>query len=112
MPKGTPPEGAEDIDEALGAVLLEKINAEGEVGELIGENEYRAGENKKSVTKKDIHYYLFEVSNPDEIKLNKERKGLNNLKWFSVKNFKKVDKYDDMAEILESGLEKILAMKK
>jgi N utilization substance protein B len=80
LPKGTAPSNAEDIQDALSAVLKEKVNVEGKVGLAIGENEYKAGENKKEVTKKDIYYYLFEVANPNDVKLNKERKGLNNLK--------------------------------
>ena len=109
--KWTLPKGTKENKRTLGDILKEKINAEGKMGEEIGKNEYRSGSTKTEVVKKDIFYFLFEVSNPDQIKVDKENKGLNNAKWFTLSDFEKVEKYDDMQEIIKTGIEKVLAKK-
>ncbi len=107
LPKGTKEEG-----KTLEDILKEKINAEGKTGEKIGENKYRASSNKKEVTQKSISYFVFEVSNPDNLKVNENIKGLNNLKWFNLLDFKMVEKYDDMSDIIEKGISTIVNLAK
>lgn len=112
LPKGSFDNSLKSIEGNLEMIMKEKLNAEGIVEERLGENKYRAGENKKEIISKSISYYLFNITNPNEVKLNKERKGLNNLKWISLKKFKEIDKYDDLEKVFEKGIKLILEKKK
>ncbi len=104
LPKGSY-ENENELEKSLVEILKTKLNVEGKMEEEIGNNKYLAGLNPLKAISKDLKYYLFQVSNPDKIKLNKERKGLNNLKWFPLEKIDGVDKYEDMSEIFKTGLE-------
>ncbi len=110
LPKGTAEGNNKNEEISLENVLKEKLNIEGQVGEKIGENEYRSGSTKTEVNKKFISYYVFEVTNPNEIKVNENNKGLNNAKWFNLENFNQVEKYDDMKEIINKGVSVVTSL--
>ncbi len=110
MPKGTPEEFLEG-DESLAAIIKDKTNLSGAVKEKIGENIYKADEDKDKILNKDIEYFLFEVSNPDNHKIPKENKGIKDFAWFDIDKIPKDKIYKDALFIIEKGLD-ILKNKK
>jgi len=102
--KWTLPKGTKEAKKGLEDILKEKINAEGKIGVEIGKNEYRSGSTKTEINKKDISYYVFEVTNPEKVKVDKTNKGLNNVKWFTLSDFNEIEKYDHMKDIIEKGI--------
>lgn len=107
LPKGSVEGDFENPKEALVDILKRKINMQGSVLEKIGENSYSAGTDDEYRIEKGIDYYLFELSNPEELKIMNNHKGLNNVACFSLEDFQKAPKYDDMKKIFISGLKEI-----
>ena len=103
LPKGSIKEVAKNEEEAVRKIAKEKLNAEGNLKETIGSNTYSAGiVNDKKVIK-TIRYFLFEVSNPKEIKLNKKLEGLTEFKFFDIDEADNLDTYDDIKEMLKKS---------
>lgn len=107
LPKGSVEEDFDNINDALNSVLGNKLNIKGQTGEMIGKNEYSSVKDTRNIVKKDIVYFVFEVTNPDEVKVNRKSEGLNNVKWFSEDNLEKVETYDDLKELIGKGVEMI-----
>lgn len=105
LPKGSVEEDFDNINDALNSVLGNKLNIKGQTGEMIGKNEYSSVKDTRNIVKKDIVYFVFEVTNPDEVKVNRKSEGLNNVKWFSEENLSEVDTYDDLRELIKKGVE-------
>ncbi|MFH0846242.1 MAG: transcription antitermination factor NusB [Patescibacteria group bacterium] len=75
--------------------------------EEIGGNEYIAFHIEDGHIRKKINYYLAK-SNFQELILEvdlQEKKGIDEIKWFSLDEIEKLDLYDDMKEIIKKGLE-------
>lgn len=105
LPKGSVEQDFDNVNDALNSVLGSKINARGKTGDVIGKNEYSSVKDTRNIVKKDIAYFIFEVENPDEVKVNVKNAGLNNVKWFSEENLSEVDTYDDLRELIKKGVE-------
>ncbi|PID83452.1 transcription antitermination factor NusB [Candidatus Campbellbacteria bacterium] len=107
LPKGSVEQDFDNINDALNSILKSKVNVEGKAGDIIGKNEYSSLKDVRNIVKKDIVYFIFEVSNPGETEVKQKNGGLNNVKWFTEENLKKAQTYEDLEEIIQKGVELI-----
>jgi len=98
----TPEDGAtRKVKEEIGLDI--KINKE------LGSNDYLASDPERGKVKKIVSYFLAETED-NELKL-KETGGLDDLKWFELKDIADLNMYDDIREIMAKAI-KMLTNKK
>ena len=103
----TLPKGRIDATEGEEAGAKRKIEAEigipVEIIEKIGENEYIANKPEAGKVVKHVSYYVAKASH---IPLNLEKKtGLDDAKWFDVKNIEELRMYDDIKPLIARALD-------
>jgi N utilization substance protein B len=101
LSKGHPEPGEEDT-KALARIVQEELCLSGEVLAQIGGNQYIAADPEKGKVCKQVRYYLFKAPY-GELKL-KECGGLDDARWFSVKDVQALSMYDDVVPILTKGI--------
>lgn len=104
LPKGR-------IDESEGEEAGAKRKIEAEIGipveiiEKIGENEYIANKPEAGKVVKHVSYYVAKAAH---VQLHLEKKtGLDDAKWFNVKDIEELRMYDDIKPLIASALEKV-----
>ena len=98
-------ENEESIEKGLKRVIKEEINIEIEVLEKIGSNAYKAHPPDGPILK-EVTYLLAKTDN-DLLKL-KETEGLDQAKWFSFEEAKKLSFYPDLKQIILDGMTKAI----
>lgn len=91
-----------EISKELGLRHLKAI-------EKIGENEYLASHPEEGKIKKHVFYYLIE-SKFDDIKLE-QKGGLDDAKWFKLKDILDLNFYDDILPIVTKGVQLLANLK-
>lgn len=104
----TLPKGRIDATEGEEAGAKRKIEAEigipVEITEKIGENEYIANKPESGKVVKHVSYY---IAKAHHIPLNLEKKtGLDDAKWFDVKDIDELRMYDDIKPLITQAVEK------
>lgn len=94
-----------DIPEELKRKIMEEIGLEVEIGKEIGKNEYVASDPEKGKIKKNVIYFLALAKN-DDLKL-KQTGGLDEVKWFTMKELADLEIYDDIREILADAIKEL-----
>lgn len=89
--------------------IMEETGLDVEIGQEIGKNEYMASDPEKGKIKKIVTYFTALAKN-DEIKL-KQTGGLDDAKWFEMKDLAELKIYDDIRGIIAEAI-KILKHKK
>ena len=84
---------------------MEEIGLDVEVGKELGKNEYMASDPEKGKIKKSVTYFLALAKN-DEIKL-KQTGGLDDAKWFRMKELPELKMYDDIRGILAEAIKEL-----
>ena len=85
--------------------IAEEIGLDVEVGKELGKNEYLASDPEKGKIKKSVTCFLALAKN-DEIKL-KETGGLDDAKWFKMKELPELKMYDDIRGILAEAIKEL-----
>ena len=85
--------------------ITEEIGLDVEVGKELGKNEYMASDPEKGKIKKSVIYFLALAKN-DDIKL-KETGGLDDAKWFKMKELQELKMYDDIRGILAEAVKEL-----
>lgn len=103
----TLPKGRIDATEGEQAGAKRKIEAEigipVEITQKIGENEYIANKPEAGKVVKHVSYY---VAKANHTPLNLEKKtGLDDAKWFDVKDMEELRMYDDIKPLIAHALE-------
>lgn len=95
----------ESASEGAKREITEEIGLDVEVGKELGKNEYIASDPEKGKIKKSVVYFLASAKN-DEIKL-KQTGGLDDAKWFAMKELTELKIYDDIRGILTEALKEL-----
>lgn len=97
----------EGENEAEGAKreIMEEIGLDIDVGKEIGKNEYIASDPEKGKIKKTVTYFLASAKN-DEIKLKKTG-GLDDARWFGMKDISDLNMYEDIRGIMTKAVKMI-----
>ena len=90
-----------EIKEELGVTNLKVV-------QKIGDNEYLASDPETGPTRRHVNYFLIET--PDEELHLESSGGLDDAAWFSLKEVREVNMYDDIKPVLEEAI-KILNIK-
>lgn len=96
-----------DDDPKIGAKkgILEEIGLNVEIKEEVGKNEYIASDPERGKIRKIVTYYLAPTTDK-EIKL-KETGGLDDAKWFEMKDLADLKIYDDIRTLIANGIKLI-----
>ena len=95
----------ENASEGAKRKIAEEIGLDVEVGKELGKNEYVASDPEKGKIKKSVVYFLALAKN-DDIKL-KVTGGLDDAKWFNMKELPELKMYDDIRGILTEALKEL-----
>ncbi|KKR39280.1 MAG: N utilization substance protein B-like protein [Parcubacteria group bacterium GW2011_GWC2_40_31] len=82
--------------------VKEEIGLDIKIKKELGSNDYLASDPERGKVKKIVSYFLAETED-SELKL-KETGGLNDLKWFELKDIIDLNMYDDIREIMAKGI--------
>jgi len=104
LSKGRIEEGENAADGAK-REIMEEIGLDVEVGKELGKNEYMASDPEKGKIKKSVTYFLALAKN-DDIKL-KQTGGLDDAKWFKMKELPELKMYDDIRGILAEAIKEL-----
>lgn len=85
--------------------IFEEIGLNVEIGKEIGKNEYVASDPRKGKIKKSVIYFMAEAQD-FEIKL-KDTGGLDNAKWFEMKDLADLNIYDDIRGVLTEAIKNL-----
>ena len=95
----------EDAAKGAKRKIAEEIGLDVEIGKELGKNEYVAFDPEKGKIKKSVVYFLALAKN-DEIKL-KITGGLDDAKWFKMKELTELKMYDDIRGILTEAIKEL-----
>ena len=87
-------EDGEKASEGAKREIAEETGLDIDVGVELGKNEYIASDPERGKIKKSVTYFLASAKN-DEIKL-KQTGGLDNAKWFEMKELTELEMYEDI----------------
>ncbi len=95
-------------DEGTGTAreIKEELGIDITVKEKLGENEYVASHPEKGKIRKRVSYFLAETPY-QELKLE-QTGGLDDARWFPIRDMADLNIYDDILPLIARGVEKIL----
>ena len=102
-------ERGEDEKEATIREIKEEIGIKIKIKDKLGENEYIASDPEKGKIRKQVVYFLGE-SKYEELHLGKSG-GLDNAKWFKLKEIVDLNFYDDILPIITKAINILLRSK-
>lgn len=104
LPKGHI-QGTDSKEEEVARTIRKEIGIDAIILETLGENEYIANKPDQGKVVKHVSYYL---ATTEYKPLTLEKKGgLDEAKWFSIKEIPSLRIYDDIKSIIEKGKERI-----
>lgn len=104
LPKGRI-EGEESLIGVAKIKIAEEIGLDVDIGVRLGKNEYTASDPERGKIKKDVTYFLALAKN-EEIKL-KQTGGLDDAKWFEMKDLPNLEMYDEIRGILAEAIKEL-----
>jgi len=107
LSKGKIDEG-ESVEECAVREIKEEIGADITIGEKLGENEYVANSPELGRYRKNVSYFLAQAPY-EELKLEEEKGGLDDVQWFNIKEIADLNFYDDILPIITKGVQILLA---
>lgn len=105
LSKGGVEEG-ETVEEAAIREIKEEIDLDIEIKEKIGESEYIASHPEKGKIKKRVTFFLAE-SPYVPVTLKNDSGGLDDAKWFSIKEIAELKMYDDVTGYMATAITKL-----
>lgn len=102
-------EVGEDEKEATVREINEEIGVDIKIKEKLGSNEYIASDPEKGKIRKQVMYFLGEAKYK-ELSLGKSG-GLDNAKWFKLKEIVDLNLYDDILPIVTKAINILLGKK-
>src|SRR3989344_3168507 len=105
LSKGSLEEG-ETLEQGAKRKMKDEMNLKVEVVDSIGANEYVANDPERGHVLKRVTYVLAQADDKDGIKVG-ESGGLDDAKWFSLKEVEGLKIYQDVRHIIDKGINKI-----
>lgn len=105
LSKGKLAEGESEEDGTI-REILEEIGVPVTIKEKIGENEYIASHPEHGKMRKRVTYYLAEAPY-QPLKLEEEKGGLDDAKWFRLADVADLTMYDDMVPIITKAIQRL-----
>ena len=96
----------DDVPKGTGDKIKEELGIPVVIGEPLGDNEYIASDPEKGKIRKRVNYFLAEAKFVD-LKL-KESGGLDDAKWFKLKDILDLNIYDDILPIVTKAINILL----
>lgn len=96
----------DDVEEGTKDKLKEELGIPVKIGERLGDNEYIASDPEKGKIRKRVNYFLAEAKFVD-LKL-KESGGLDDARWFKLKDILDLNIYDDILPIVTKAINILL----
>ena len=87
--------------------MKEEIGVDIKIEQKIGENEYVASHPEKGKYRKHVTYFLAR-SEFEPLQLQQGKGGLDDAKWFRLKDIIDLNFYDDMLPIVTEAVQKLL----
>lgn len=101
-------EEKEDDEQALKRVIKEEMDLKViKLNEKLGENEYVANHPEKGKHRKKVTYYLAEAEY-DDPKLQPDKTGLDDVKWFKANDILDLNFYNDIVPLMTKSVEILL----
>jgi N utilization substance protein B len=97
----------ETVEEGTIREVKEEIGVDIKIEQKIGENEYVASHPEKGKYRKHVTYFLAR-SEFEPLTLQKGKGGLDDAKWFRLKDIIDLNFYDDMLPIVTEAVQKLL----
>lgn len=97
---------SDETKEGTAKKLKEELGIEVSISEQLGENEYIASDPEKGKIRKQVVYFLAEAQFED-LKL-KETGGLDDAKWFKLRDIIDLNIYDDILPIVTKAINILL----
>jgi N utilization substance protein B len=97
-------DGEETTEECAIREIKEEINADITIKQKLGENEYIANSPDLGRYRKNVCYFLAEAPY-GELKLEEEKGGLDDVRWFKITDIADLNFYDDILPIITKGVE-------
>jgi N utilization substance protein B len=97
----------ETVEEGTIREIKEEIGLIITIEEKIGENEYVASHPEKGKYRKHVTYFLARAEF-ETLKLQAEKGGLDDVKWFRLPDILDLNFYDDMLPIVTTAVQKLL----
>ena len=104
--KGKVEEG-ETVEDGTVREIKEEISADIKILEKIGENEYIASNPETGKRRKHVTYFLAEAPFTD-LKLEEEKGGLDDARWFKLKDIIDLNFYEDILPIVTKAVHLIV----
>ncbi|MGH7141110.1 MAG: transcription antitermination factor NusB [Minisyncoccia bacterium] len=105
LSKGHMEEG-EDIAPGTARKIREEMGLDVSVADKIGENEYVASDPNTGKKRKHVVYFLAESPFVD-LKLKEDKGGLDDARWFRLKDTLDLNFYEDILPIVTKGIEQL-----
>ena len=97
---------SKDIKIAAAEKIEEEIGVKVEIKDELASNEYVASHPEEGKIRKQVVYFLAEA-NYEPLKLEEGKCGLDNVKWFNVKEILTLNFYNDIMPIIVKALGKL-----
>jgi len=110
LSKGSIEEG-ETVEEGTVREIKEEMDLDIQIVEKLGENEYVASHPEKGKIRKNVTYFLAK-SEFTEVKLEEEKGGLDDARWFKLADILELNFYHDMLPIITKAINILLSLKK
>ena len=101
-------EEAVEHRKAFGGRTKEEIDADIVIKEKLGENIYVASHPEKGKIRKKVCYYLAEAPYLP-LKLEEEKGGLDDVRWFNLEEIADLNIYADILPIITKGINHLLS---
>ncbi len=97
-------DGDETTEQCAIREIKEEIDADITIKQKLGENEYIANSPELGRYRKNVCYFLAEAPY-GELKLEEEKGGLDDVRWFKIEEIADLNFYDDILPIITKGVE-------
>jgi N utilization substance protein B len=101
-------EAGENVEEGTVREIKEEMGIDIKIIEGLGSNEYIASDPEKGKTRRQVNYFLAEVKGKPKLVLEKDKGGLDDVRWFSLAEVPELNMYDDMVPIITKAIKTLV----
>lgn len=98
----------ETLEDGTARAIQDELALEVVVKDVLGTNEYVATDPERGKLRKHVTYFLAETRDMDALTLKKSG-GLDDAKWFSLKDATNLKTYEDLSPVIAKGINILLS---